>query len=71
MYEIFKPNWEEMKSDLINDNLYGPDDIIEIESNEQEEQLPKINHLVTKNIQMLFLLEQVVHSLESKPHMRP
>tara|TARA_B100000282_G_scaffold291688_2_gene264291 strand:+ start:452 stop:940 length:489 start_codon:yes stop_codon:yes gene_type:complete len=45
--QAMKPNWEEMKSDLINDNLYGPDDIIEIESNEQEEQLPKINHLVT------------------------
>ena len=45
--QAMKPNWEEMKTDLINDNIYGPDDIIEIESNEQEQQLPKINHLVT------------------------
>lgn len=45
--QAMKPNWEEMKTDLINDNIYGPNDIIEIESNEQEEELPKINHLVT------------------------
>ena len=45
--QAMKPNWEEMKTGLINDNIYGYDDIIEIESNEQEEELPKINHLVT------------------------
>ena len=45
--QAMKPNWDEMKSGLLNDNIYNTNDIIEIESNEQEEELSKINHLVT------------------------
>ena len=45
--QAMKPHWNEMKSELLQENIYNPDDIIEVESNEQEEELPKLNHLVT------------------------
>ena len=45
--QAMKPHWNEMKSELLQENIYNPDDIIEVESIEQEEELPKLNHLVT------------------------
>lgn len=45
--QAMKPHWNEMKSELLQENIYNPNDIIEVESVEQEEKLPKLNHLVT------------------------
>jgi len=45
--QAMKPNWDEMKQHLLEDQIYDTNDIIEIESNEQDLKLPKVNDLVT------------------------
>ena len=42
--QAMKPNWEQMKTNLLERNMYSPEDIIEIESAEQEQKLPELNN---------------------------
>jgi len=42
--QAMKPNWEQMKTNLLERNMYSPEDIIEIESGEQEQKLPELNN---------------------------
>lgn len=41
--QAMKPNWDQMKTNVIESNMYSPEDIIEIESGEQEKKLPELN----------------------------
>ena len=47
--QTLKPQWNEMKMQLINDNKYNNDDIIEIESREQDEKILDLNERFIKN----------------------
>ena len=49
-----KPNWDQMKTNVIESNMYSPEDIIEIESGEQEKKLPELNeHLKGPKIEIV------------------
>ena len=42
--QAMKPNWEQMKTNLLERDMYSPEDIIEIESGDQEQKLPELNN---------------------------
>ena len=45
--QAMKPNWDQMKTNVIEKNMYSPNNIIEIESSEQEKELPELNKQLT------------------------